>query len=172
LPVSDEEARARLERYFEVEILRCDIRERAGMYREQLDGTGRQCFIFITRRGAARLVLREGVDPARIIAGSGSGRWKRLEISVLHSLVLEECLGLDTAELAERGDLFFTPWENRALAAVEEGEAEAAFLVRAVRMREIWETAERGERMPHKSTYFYPKIPSGMLIYDHETALS
>jgi uncharacterized protein (DUF1015 family) len=39
-------------------------------------------------------------------------------------------------------------------------------------MDEIWEIAEGGERMPHKSSYFHPKLPSGLVIYDHETALS
>lgn len=171
LPLGEEETRERLARYFDVEVLRRDIAAREGMYRDLLEEPVKARFVVITRGGAVRLSLREGVDTARLVVGDESADWKRLDVSVLHSLVLGECLGLNAAELAEKGELAFTPWESRALSAVREGEAEAAFLMRAPRMEEVWNIAEGGERMPHKSTYFHPKLPSGMLIYDHETAL-
>jgi uncharacterized protein (DUF1015 family) len=37
-------------------------------------------------------------------------------------------------------------------------------------MEDIWRIAEGGERMPHKSSYFHPKLPSGLVIFDHQTA--
>jgi uncharacterized protein (DUF1015 family) len=112
------------------------------------------------------------VEPDRILDGPESARWKSLDVSILHSLVISECLGLDATVLAEKGDLYFTPWESNAMSALAAGEAEAAFLMRPTRMDEIWDIAEGGERMPHKSSYFYPKLASGLLIYDHDTALS
>lgn len=172
LPLSVEEAYERIGRYFHVEIVQHDLGARQGMFREKLEGSGRPGFIMITSGGAALLLLREEIDPARILKGPESKRWKRLDISILHSLIIGESLGLDADRLAEEGDLCFTPWESEALSGVLEGEAEAAFLIRPTPIQDIWEIAEGGERMPHKSSYFYPKLPSGLVIYDHETAFS
>lgn len=172
LPMSTREAYRRLERHFHVEVLRSDPGCRAGMYQELMASNRRPSFIMITAEGVATLVLRDGVKPDKIIPGPESASWKRLDISILHSLVISEGLGLDASALGESGELQYTPWESAAVSAVAAGEAEAAFLVRPTLMREIWEIAEGGERMPHKSSYFYPKLASGLLIYDHETALS
>jgi uncharacterized protein (DUF1015 family) len=170
--VSPAEARARLERYFDIVTVQGGIDERAGMFGERLESAGRTAFIMITREGAELLVLRESVEPGSILAGPESARWKSLDVSILHSLVIGEGLGMDANVLAESGELFFTPWESEVMSALQGGKAEAAFLVRPTGMDDIWEIAEGGERMPHKSSYFYPKLPSGLIIYDHETALS
>ncbi|MBC7229521.1 MAG: DUF1015 domain-containing protein [Actinobacteria bacterium] len=131
---------------------------------------GRPVFHMLTREGAWRLVLREGVEAAARPEEGSSARWRRLDVSLLHSLVFGEALGMEAGELAEKGELFFTPWEEEVAAALEGGAAEAAFMLRATSMEEIWEIAEGGERMPHKSSYFHPKLPSGLVVYDHETA--
>jgi hypothetical protein len=59
----------------------------------------------------------------------------------------------------------YTPHEDEAKAAVASGAAEAAVLVRAPTVELVRELAERGETMPQKSTYFYPKLPSGLLFH-------
>jgi uncharacterized protein (DUF1015 family) len=170
LPV--EEVRRRLKRYFEVKTIQRDITERRGMFAERLESAGRTAFVMMTREGADLLVLREDVDLGVILNGPESASWKALDVSILHSLVIGEGLGEDANAAAESGDLYFTPWESAVVSALQEGTAEAAFLVRSTSMDEIWEIAEGGERMPHKSSYFYPKLPSGMIIYDHEIALA
>jgi len=48
--------------------------------------------------------------------------------------------------------------------AVDRGEAEAAFLLRPTRIEDVWAVAGRGEVMPQKSTFFYPKLTSGLLM--------
>ena len=50
-------------------------------------------------------------------------------------------------------------------ASVDRGEAEAAFLLRATRIEDVWAVARRGEVMPQKSTFFYPKLTSGLLLF-------
>ncbi len=59
----------------------------------------------------------------------------------------------------------YTPDAEQAIAAVDDGEAEAAFLVRAPTVAQVAEFAARGETMPQKSTYFYPKLTSGLLLH-------
>jgi uncharacterized protein (DUF1015 family) len=62
-------------------------------------------------------------------------------------------------------DVAYTPYEEEARAAVDRGEAEAAFLVRAPTVEQVAAFAARGETMPQKSTYFYPKLTSGLLFH-------
>ncbi|HLY94951.1 MAG TPA: DUF1015 domain-containing protein [Gaiellaceae bacterium] len=59
----------------------------------------------------------------------------------------------------------YTPDLREAVAAVDRGDAEAAFLLRPTRIEDVWEVARRGEVLPQKSTFFYPKLTSGLLLY-------
>ena len=58
----------------------------------------------------------------------------------------------------------YTPRREEAVATVDRGEAEAAFLLRPTRIEDVWEVARRGDVMPQKSTFFYPKLTSGLLM--------
>jgi uncharacterized protein (DUF1015 family) len=60
----------------------------------------------------------------------------------------------------------YTPRAEDAVAEVDRGEADAAFLVRGPRVEDVFEVARRGERMPPKSTYFFPKPLSGLLFHE------
>jgi uncharacterized protein (DUF1015 family) len=74
---------------------------------------------------------------------------------------------LDT-ELVERHrpqGVSYTAYEDEAIAAVDSGRAQAAFLLRPTRIEQVFAVAERGETMPQKSTYFYPKLLSGLLFH-------
>jgi uncharacterized protein (DUF1015 family) len=59
----------------------------------------------------------------------------------------------------------YTPHRAEAEAAVDRGDAEAAFLLRPTRIEDVWEVASRGDVMPQKSTFFYPKLTSGLLLH-------
>ena len=75
--------------------------------------------------------------------------------------------GLDV-EIVERlapEGVTYTPRRDEAVATVDRGEAEAAFLLRPTRIEDVWSVARRGETMPQKSTYFYPKLTSGLLFH-------
>jgi uncharacterized protein (DUF1015 family) len=75
--------------------------------------------------------------------------------------------GLD-AEIVEQiapEGVTYTPQRAEAVATVDRGEAEAAFLLRPTRIEDVWAVARRGETMPQKSTYFYPKLTSGLLFH-------
>jgi uncharacterized protein (DUF1015 family) len=74
--------------------------------------------------------------------------------------------GLDP-EIVERAapaGVSYTPRRDDAVGAVDRGEAEAAFLLRPTRIEDVWAVARRGEVMPQKSTFFYPKLTSGLLL--------
>ncbi len=74
--------------------------------------------------------------------------------------------GLDP-EIVERAaphGVVYTPLREEAVAAVDRGEADAAFLLRPTRIADVWTVARRGDVLPQKSTFFYPKLTSGLLM--------
>ena len=71
-------------------------------------------------------------------------------------------------ELVDRHGLdgiAYTPRLDEAVAAVDRGDADVAFILRAPRVDDVFAVARRGERMPPKSTYFFPKPLSGLLFH-------
>lgn len=86
---------------------------------------------------------------------------RTLDISILHCLLLERLLGIASDD-SER--LRYIRRIDEALGLVEGQGAQLAFLVNPTRMSEVRDVANAGEKMPQKSTYFYPKILSGMVI--------
>ena len=75
------------------------------------------------------------------------------------------------AELVDRYGLdgiSYTPSTDEAVAAVDGGGADVAFLLREPRVEDVFAVARRGERMPQKSTYFFPKPLSGLLFHPLE----
>jgi uncharacterized protein (DUF1015 family) len=74
-------------------------------------------------------------------------------------------LDVEFVESQAPDDVTYTASMQDAVAAVDRGEAEGAFLVRPLRVEDVFEVAARGETMPQKSTYFYPKLVSGLLFH-------
>ena len=91
---------------------------------------------------------------------------QRLDLSVLHSALLRDQLGLEPGEAGKR--ILYTTDPADALAQVRSGQSQAAFLVRAPRLDELAAVATAGDVMPEKATYFYPKLLTGMAFYPLE----
>ena len=77
-------------------------------------------------------------------------------------------LDVQLVEQQAPADVTYTASIDDAVAEVEEGRAEGAFLVRPLRVEDVFEVAGRGETMPQKSTYFFPKLVSGLLFHPLE----
>jgi hypothetical protein len=75
-----------------------------------------------------------------------------------------ERLDVAAVDRLELGDVTFTPFASEATEAVASGRARGAFLVRAPSVGEVQAIARAGETMPEKSTYFFPKLASGLLF--------
>jgi uncharacterized protein (DUF1015 family) len=91
-----------------------------------------------------------------------------LDLAVLHTTILEDRLGIDALSIATGGALAYTRSEADAIRAVASGEAKAAILVRPTRLEQLAAVASAGDVMPQKSTYFYPKLLSGLVFYPLE----
>ncbi len=77
----------------------------------------------------------------------------------------ENGLDVEVVERAQPVGVTYTASREEAQAAVDRGEAEGAFLVRPAPIETVFERARRGEVMPQKTTYFFPKLTSGLLLY-------
>jgi len=146
-----------LERHFELHELP------SGHPSEALEGHKRPAFLVRTRGDVPRLaVLRADIDLDEAIPLERSRAWKELDVAVLQELVLDPLLDIhpDRPETLER--LRFAKDAHDALAAADEHDV--AFVVRPTRMDQMRQVSIEGDVMPQKSTYFYPKLLSGLLM--------
>ncbi len=93
-----------------------------------------------------------------------SREWKSLDVSMLHWLVLRQMLGVDTPQ-KEGTCLQYTRDGVEATEKVDAGQCQLAFLMNPIAIPRILAVADAGERMPPKSTYFHPKLPTGLVMY-------
>ena len=101
---------------------------------------------------------------ARMQQSGHSAAWNDLDVAVAHTLLLEEMLGLNAADLTAGTHVRYTRDARQAVQAVRDGEAQVALLLNPTRVRQICDVAEADDRMPQKSTYFYPKLITGLVI--------
>ena len=124
--------------------------------------TGRGTTMGLALHGHGHFLLElKDIDRSAMLGDDHGPAWHDLDVAVLHRGILERMLGLPTDSKLEyeRGDA------ANALAQVERGEFAMAFILNATRAEQIRACAEAGEPMPQKSTYFFPKLPSGAVIY-------
>ena len=102
------------------------------------------------------------------IAPDKSEAWRSLDVSVLQKLVLERLLGLDEQKMGNPQYVDYVKdvpnAVNDLIAQVDAGRKQIAFFTNPVKMEQLAKVTEAGERMPHKTTYFFPKMYTGLTI--------
>lgn len=114
------------------------------------------------------LTLKSEVILDQLPLENRSAAWRRLDVSILHTLILEDLLGIGSKQRADESNLTYVRDEDVALASVDNGSAQLAFFMNATKVEEVTDIASGGEKMPQKSTFFYPKVVTGMVINDYE----
>ncbi|MFA5252515.1 MAG: DUF1015 domain-containing protein [Phycisphaerae bacterium] len=113
----------------------------------------------------AVLKNKQAMNP---VAPNMSTHWRSLDVSVLHKLILEKLLGIGEKQLADGSKLEYIKDTDTAIddsiAKVDSGQKQVAFFTNPVKMQQIKLVTAAGEKMPQKSTYFYPKIYTGLTI--------
>jgi uncharacterized protein (DUF1015 family) len=118
--------------------------------------------IFPTHRLAERINGAHGTpieEPGDVLPGVVMYRDGKYE------LLKGDGLDVEIVERIAPKGVTYTPERAEAVATVDRGDAEAAFLLPPTRIEDVWAVARRGETMPQKSTYFYPKLTSGLLFH-------
>lgn len=132
-----------------------------------LEDAGREgnAFLLVTESARHLLIRTPGRAAAALPHLPAHPALQGLDVSVLHALVLELGLGIDQAAQSAQTNLRYSKSFEEALRAPGPGSGiQAAFLMNPTRMDEVIHVAESGEVMPQKSTYFMPKLPTGLVM--------
>jgi len=132
-------------------------------YMELLGRQEGTALVAVTRAGALLLRSRPEVV-ARALADLPE-RQRQLDLSHLHSIVLDLLLGLDAEKVREQTNIRYLRDAGEAVDLVRRGESDVTFLTNPVSMEQLREVAFAGDVMPQKSTDFFPKLLSGLTIY-------
>ncbi|MEE9591367.1 MAG: DUF1015 domain-containing protein [Thermodesulfobacteriota bacterium] len=143
------EPRVRKEFFVRMEEM-ADIPQSFGLY---MEGVNAYYILTLKNRG---IIDRE-------IADTIPEAFKEMDVSLLHSLILDKILGISVKAQEGQRNLIYEKDSDAAINAVNE-KCQLAFLLKPTKIEQIKRVSEAGHVMPQKSTYFYPKLLSGLVI--------
>ena len=157
-PAKQEALGTGLRELFEVEEVPADELDPGGT-----EGVGVFGYMDSHHKQAFRLRLASNPALDRALAGR-SEAYRTLDAAILEELVLKEILGMSTEDIAAKRGIGYTPSIDDALAKLDAGDYQAAFLLRPTPVDQVRGVAAAGETMPPKSTYFFPKLLTGLVF--------
>lgn len=114
------------------------------------------------------LHLRESsIDDSTFMAEM-TGTIRQLDVNVLHEGILRSALGVDARQPSGQAQVSYFRHREELIAQLEQGECQLAFILNPTSLDEVRELSEQGEKMPQKSTDFYPKLLTGLVLMKME----
>lgn len=108
--------------------------------------------------------LKPGSDVLSIVKEELPAPVKRLDVTLLHDFVLRQTLGISKEAQEKKLNINYTIEKREVDEAVQSGKAQLGFILNSTKVEQVKEVADAGAVMPQKSTYFYPKLLSGLLL--------
>ncbi len=164
LPVSSiEEFKEKVNKEFEIEFIE-DISE---FKRKMEKLIGQHVFGVYYLKNYLILRLKDDIRPEEYMTEiEGSTEWKNLNLPILHNILLKKCIGVKMENIS------FIKGLEKGINIVDEREdIDALFVVNPPLLEEIQKITSLGEIMPQKSTYFFPKPLSGLIIHRHSNEI-
>ena len=121
--------------------------------------------VAIARGPACLLTLRPGFDRERELGPGVPGPLRGLDVSLAHALILERALSMTPEEQALQTRLRYSKSTEAALEELAAGKAQAALFMNPTPVESVVEVTRTGLRLPAKSTFFHPKLISGLVIH-------
>ncbi len=159
---NEEELLKKCEEYFIVEK-----KEDISTAREELEAyynKGEKAFCYYSGKKEWYLLVLKEINIMEELLRGTSDTYKQLDVNILHILILERLLGIDKENMANQKNLTYTRSFEEAVKSCDEGTYQCSFIINPTRVAEISDVAAAGEKMPQKSTYFYPKLTTGLVI--------
>jgi uncharacterized protein (DUF1015 family) len=125
-----------------------------GMY-----ATGQRAFYVLSFRASPESL---------VLMSTLSARQQKLDVAILHGLLIEQGLGLSVETIAQREPIAYVRELEAAVRMIDEGQGQVCFFLNPTRIEQVREIALAGEVLPQKSTDFYPKLLSGLVTYAME----
>ncbi len=119
--------------------------------------------ILLTKEGAFEVIPKEGT--VEKLLGDLPPELRSLNVNLLHRGILEKIMGISMEEQAKQKNVKYIKELKKGLDLLKEGRGDFLFLMKPLTMEDVERVTSIGERMPQKSTYFYPKIPSGIVFH-------
>ena len=133
---------------------------------EEIESDDKKIFGFYTGKNYFyKLTLKDEKIIEEYIPGKSSF-YRGLDVSVLHSVILEKLFGIDKENMANQKNLVYTRDYNEAIEKVKTQEFQCSFIINATKINQIKEVSLNNEKMPQKSTYFWPKLVTGIVMND------
>ena len=108
--------------------------------------------------------MAEAKTVDRLLPQDQSAAWRNLDYAIANHVILQQVLGLEESQMSDHNTVWFTEDAAEAVRDVRGGRARFALLMNPVPVARVLDVADAGERMPQKSTFFYPKVPTGLLF--------
>ena len=132
--------------------------------RRLLELTDSKSYAFYTGRDYYYILTLKKDVSLDSIAPERSQAYRDLDVTALHSLILERVMGIDKENMANGVNLTYTRSLDEAVEKVQDGSFQCSFILNPTKIHQIKDVAAAGDRMPQKSTYFYPKLITGMVM--------
>ncbi|MCR4423893.1 MAG: DUF1015 domain-containing protein [candidate division WOR-3 bacterium] len=160
ITITPDEALSRLNRLFEVRLVP-DESAKSELEKHKSE----HAFVAYFGKGKSYLLLMRDPEAAKtLLPAEKSPEYKELDVALLHALIIDNVFGIKPAETENRV-LYERYWQD-TVARVDSGAAACALFLNPTRPEQVQKLAEKMERMPQKSTDFFPKLISGMVFMD------
>jgi uncharacterized protein (DUF1015 family) len=157
--------------YFEVKDLSGEASRDLAAWQDELSRAGRGAPAFLVYAGPGRTALFEIRESTEEFEMAGTPpSLARLDVFILHRLLIEQVLGISRDAVREEKNIRYEREAEAAVREVDEGRANICFIVNPTPIEAVRDNAFAGQPMPQKSTDFYPKLLSGLTVYDLEQA--
>ncbi len=159
-------------RYFRVEEFpyrpQGEERAKEKLFREMEKRGNKEHLFGLFARGADRFYLLSLKDESimdELVKEERPAAWKRLDVSILHAILMNKLLGIDARALELQTNVTYERYKDSAIEKVKKDDKyQLVFFLNPTKVHNVKEVAELGERMPQKSTDFFPKLLSGLTI--------
>jgi uncharacterized protein (DUF1015 family) len=126
--------------------------------------SGEKAFVMYSGGGDFTFLKLKDIGVMKEFLPDKGDALRNLDVSVLHTLLLERVFGIDKENMANQVNLTYTRCADEAVAAIDAGKGNCSFLLNACGVGEIGGVVSAGGKMPQKSTYFYPKLTTGLVM--------
>lgn len=132
---------------------------------EELRRQGRHPgFLLLSGEHSIYIALRADANTDDLFDAGVPTALKQLDVSLLHDYIFQRLLGITPEAQAEQRNILYVKSIEEAMAAADRPEVQLVAVMNATRLQQVESVAESGTVMPQKSTYFYPKLASGLLF--------
>ncbi|MCX5725705.1 MAG: DUF1015 domain-containing protein [Candidatus Saganbacteria bacterium] len=160
-----------LSQYFDMEVFGFSSRSEPKVRKKlfsKMESLGKKAHVFgMYIKGGNKyylLTLKDEKTIDKIVSEDKPKEWRRLDVTIVHSLIIEKILGIGMEKVESEDHVSFTKNADEAIDTVLKGENQLAIFINPTKVEDVIAIASAKEKMPQKSTFFYPKLLTGLLM--------